>query len=87
MQTACAGCLAAQALDLLATAAADPKMGEGPQRRINLVSLDQNDHERPRAIIQSDHCTMSIRIDPAMDYPHSGVFLIKSDAGLRVCHH
>jgi hypothetical protein len=87
MQTAVADRLCAQALDLLTAAPADPKMGEGSQRRINFVSLDQYAHERPRSVIKLDHCAMSIRIDLAMDYPHRGVFLIKSDTSVRVGHY
>jgi len=77
----------AETVDLVAASAANPEMGERPQRRVNFVSLDQYDHEWPRSITKPHHRAVSVIIDSAMDYPHSAVLLVKSDAGVRVGDH
>jgi hypothetical protein len=74
----------AQALDFLAAAAANSKMGERPQRYINFVGLDQDDHEWPRSISEPDHRAMGLRINAPMNHLHRRVFFIECDARVRV---
>ncbi len=52
----------AETVDLVAASAANPEMGERPQRRVNFVSLDQYDHEWPRSITEPHHRAVSVRL-------------------------
>ena len=85
MQASVADRIPAQTVDFLTATAADPEMGEGPQRHINLIILDKYDHEGPSPVRKPDDCAVSLGIDAAMDDLHRRIFFIKCDArvGLR----